>query len=53
MGLPLELAGAAVRFSLGRETTEEEIDRAAMIVGRVINRVRSASADKRIAYAAV
>ena len=53
MGLPAELAGAAVRFSLGRETTEEEIDRAAMIVGRVINRVRSAGADKRIAYAAV
>jgi cysteine desulfurase len=53
MGLAAELAGAAVRFSLGRETTEEEIDRAAMIVGRVINRVRSAGADKRIAYAAV
>jgi cysteine desulfurase len=53
MGLPAELAGAAVRFSLGRETTEQEIDRTALIVGRVINRVRSAGADKRIAYAAV
>jgi cysteine desulfurase len=39
MGLSAELAGAAVRFSLGRETTEQEIDRAASIVGRVINRV--------------
>jgi cysteine desulfurase len=46
MGLPVELASAAVRFSLGRETTEEEIDRAAMIVGRVINRVSSANARK-------
>jgi cysteine desulfurase len=53
MGLPAELAGAAVRFSLGRETTEEEMERAATIVERVINRVRSAGADKRIAYAAV
>ncbi|MEY2499939.1 MAG: cysteine desulfurase [Verrucomicrobiota bacterium] len=39
MGLSAELAGAAVRFSLGRETTEQEIDRAASIVGRVINRI--------------
>jgi cysteine desulfurase len=42
MGLSAELAGAAVRFSLGRETTETEIDRAGAIVGRVIDRVRSA-----------
>ena len=39
MGLPAELASAAVRFSLGRETTAEEIERAAMIVGQVIERV--------------
>jgi cysteine desulfurase len=51
MGLPAELASAAVRFSLGRETTQEEIDRAAMSVERVINRVRSAGAERRIAYA--
>jgi cysteine desulfurase len=44
MGLPPELAAAAVRFSLGRESTEDEIDRAATIVGRVINRVSSATA---------
>src|SRR5206468_696959 len=42
MGLSTELAGAAVRFSLGRETTELEIDRAGAIVGRVINRIQSA-----------
>ncbi|MEY2585002.1 MAG: cysteine desulfurase, partial [Verrucomicrobiota bacterium] len=39
MGLSAELAGAAVRFSLGRETTEQEIDRTASIVARVINRI--------------
>jgi cysteine desulfurase len=39
MGLPSELAGAAVRFSLGRETSDDEINRAAGIIERVINRV--------------
>jgi len=53
MGLPAELAGAAVRFASGRETTEEEINRAGEIIGRVINRVRSAGAENRLAYAAV
>ena len=53
MGLAAELAGAAVRFSLGRETTDEEINRAGEIIGRVINRVRSAGAENRLAYAVV
>jgi cysteine desulfurase len=44
MGLPVDLASAAVRFSLGRETSEEEIERAATIVARVINRISSADA---------
>jgi cysteine desulfurase len=39
MGLSAELAAAAVRFSLGRETTEQEIGRTASIVARVINRI--------------
>jgi len=47
MGLPAELAGAAVRFSLGHETTEQEIDRAGATVGRVIDRVRSARSKHR------
>lgn len=42
MGLPPELAGAAVRFSLGRETTEDEIERAGEIAGDVIARISSA-----------
>ena len=53
MGLPAELAGAAVRFSLGHETTEEEINRAGEIIGRIINRIRSVGAENRLAYATV
>ena len=53
MGLPADLAGAAVRFSLGRDTTEEEINHAGEIIGRVINRVQSAGAENRLAHAAV
>lgn len=53
MGRPRELAGAAVRFSLGRETTEEEINRVGEIIGRVISRVRLAGSENRLAYAAV
>ena len=32
MGVPAALAGSAVRFSLGHETTEEEIDRAGALL---------------------
>jgi cysteine desulfurase len=53
MGLPAELAAAAVRFSLGRDTTEEEINHAGEIIGRVINRVQSAGAENRLTHAAV
>ncbi len=44
MGLAPELAGAAVRFSLGRETTETEVDLASAIVGDVIARISAAEA---------
>ena len=39
MGLPLDLASSAVRFSLGQGTTEEEIEHAGGIVGDVIRRM--------------
>jgi cysteine desulfurase len=42
MGLSAEMAGAAVRFSLGRETTEQDVDFAGAIVGRTIDRISSA-----------
>jgi cysteine desulfurase len=47
MGLPESLAGSAVRFSLGHETTEEEIDQAGAIAGRVMHRISSTSAGRR------
>jgi cysteine desulfurase len=43
MGLPADLAGAAVRFSLGRETSEQEIDRAGKTVGDAIHRITSST----------
>jgi cysteine desulfurase len=40
MGVPAELAGPSIRFSLGWTTTEAEIDRALEIFPRVAARVR-------------
>src|SRR6202165_5198466 len=39
MGLPVSLASSAVRFSLGHETTEADVDRAGEIIAQVINRM--------------
>ncbi|TMD31223.1 MAG: cysteine desulfurase [Chloroflexi bacterium] len=44
MGYPEEEARGALRLSLGRTTTEAEVDEAAEIVPRVINRQRGAAA---------
>ncbi|MFL6591046.1 MAG: aminotransferase class V-fold PLP-dependent enzyme, partial [Chthoniobacterales bacterium] len=41
MGLPVDIAGSAVRFSLGHETTEDEIERTGEIIGRVAKRISS------------
>lgn len=43
MGLPERLASSAVRFSLGKGTTEADIDRAGAIIGEVIDRISSSS----------
>lgn len=54
MGLPASLASSAVRFSLGHETTEDEVDRAGDIIARVMNRMTSAKSSARTeAYAVV
>jgi cysteine desulfurase len=54
MGLPAPLASSAVRFSLGHETTAEEIERAGNIIARIMNRVSSAEASATTeAYAVV
>ena len=44
MGLPANLASSAVRFSLGQETTEQEVEEAATVVGRVLSRISSVRA---------
>ena len=41
MGMPPELAQAAVRFSLGRDNTADQIERVIEIVARVVCRLRS------------
>jgi cysteine desulfurase len=45
MGLPANLASSAIRFSLGHETTEQEIDEAGAIIGRVLGRISSAESN--------
>ena len=52
MGLPPTLASSAVRFSLGHETTAEEIERAGEIIARIMKRVSSTETKKQV-YAAV
>ena len=42
MGLSAPLAGSAVRFSLGHETTDREIEQAGQIVARVMERIGGA-----------
>jgi cysteine desulfurase len=40
MGLPAEIAGPSVRFSLGRDTTEQDVERVLEVFPRVAERVR-------------
>jgi cysteine desulfurase len=40
MGVPAQLAAAALRFSLGRPTTREEVEQAVEIIAQVVQRVR-------------
>jgi cysteine desulfurase len=49
MGLPLELARSAIRFSLGRPTRAEEISAAADILGDIIQRSNARRRQKAIA----
>lgn len=41
MGIPRELALGAIRFSLGRESTREDVDRAVEVVPTVVAKVRA------------
>jgi len=41
MGLPMERASSAIRFSLGKHTTAQEIEKAAEAIGRIVERLSS------------
>ena len=43
MGLSHELAHGSLRFSLGRETTEEDIDRVVEVLPQIVAKLRSMS----------
>lgn len=47
MGLPESLASSAVRFSLGHQTTGEEIDLVRDVITHIMNRISSTSAGRR------
>jgi cysteine desulfurase len=47
MGLRPEVVQGSLRFSLGRQNTEEEIDRALEILGKVVGRLRTLSRGSR------
>lgn len=40
LGLPKDLANSAIRFSLGRDNTEEDIDRTVEALKEIVNRLR-------------
>jgi len=43
IGLPVELSKGSVRLSLGRENTEEEIDKVLEVLPKVVERLRALS----------
>jgi cysteine desulfurase len=44
MGIPAEVAGPSVRFSLGRGTTQEEVERVLAVVPPLVERLRTFAA---------
>jgi cysteine desulfurase len=40
MGVPRELALGAIRFSFGRESTQQDVDRAVEVIPAVVAKVR-------------
>ena len=51
MGLPMERASSAIRFSLGKHTTAHEIEKAAQAIGRIVQRLSSLKKEKSEKYA--
>jgi cysteine desulfurase len=48
MGLPLAFARSAIRFSIGKYTTEEEISATAGIVSEIVQRTNAKRSEKTI-----
>jgi len=48
MGLPMERASSAVRFSLGKQTTAKEIDDAAKAIERIVGRLMKANSSNSL-----
>jgi len=48
MGLPLALARSAIRFSIGKYTTEEEISATAGIVSEIVQRTNARRSEKTV-----
>ncbi|MEY2541625.1 MAG: cysteine desulfurase [Verrucomicrobiota bacterium] len=51
MGLPMERASSAIRFSLGKGTIAPEIEHAANAIGRIVERLSSLKEEKSRTYA--
>ena len=49
MGLPLALAKSAIRFSLGKHTTVEEISTTAGIVSEIVQRTNAKRSERKVA----
>jgi cysteine desulfurase len=51
MGLPVERASSAIRFSLGKHTTAQEVEKAAQAIGEIVERLSSLKKKKSEKYA--
>lgn len=51
IGLPMERASSAIRFSLGQGTTAQEIEDASQAIARIVDRLSSLKTVKREKYA--
>jgi cysteine desulfurase len=49
MGLPLSLAKSAIRFSLGKYTTTEEISATAEIGSKIVQRTNAKRSERKVA----
>jgi len=51
MGLPMQSASSAIRFSLGKHTTPQEIEKAAQAIGKIVERLSSLKKKQSEKYA--